>query len=85
MGKVIHAKFGKPGALRFGMTSKQRRALAFISTTVEQTGDWPAMEDIQQHIRARTMLGASFVVSRLAAIGAVTLPEDRAGDAKLEP
>lgn len=75
MGEVVKAEFGKRGALRFGMTARQRKALAFIRSRVEATGDWPPMRDVQEHLGLASTLGAILVVQRLADLGEVSLPK----------
>ena len=75
MGEVVKAEFGKRGALRFGMTARQRKALAFIRHRIDATGEWPSLRDIQSHLNLFSPVGARMIVHRLADIGAVTLPE----------
>lgn len=74
MGEVVKAEFGKRGALRFGMTARQRKTLNFIQGRIDRTGEWPAMRDIQDHLGVGSTIGTILVVQRLADIGAVTLP-----------
>jgi len=74
MGEVVKAEFGKRGALRFDMTARQRKALAFIRARLASTGQWPPMIDIKAHLGLTSTIGTILVVQRLADLGVVSLP-----------
>lgn len=78
MGDVVTPQFGKPGAKRFGMTTKQRKALAFIQQHRAATGNWPTMKAIGEHVDAGSTLGTILIVQGLVDIGAVEMPAIRA-------
>lgn len=75
MGEVVIAQFGKAGAKRFGMTAKQRKALAFIQASVLESGRWPSMHEVAEHIGVKSAIGVRFVVRQLADAGHVAVPE----------
>ena len=74
MADIITAQFGEPGALRFGMTTRQRRVLAFIKSRIAETGAWPTHQEIGEAADIKARLGVEYTVDRILALGAVPPP-----------